>query len=70
MHMFYHCYGFSGSPKVNLREIITQKHEFTFTHKRQHGGRGEWARISGYFEPIDRERRTLVSRQSSTFTDY
>lgn len=49
----------TGTPKVNLREVITKRVNFEYTHKRQTGGRGEWAKICGYFEPIDASRNTL-----------
>lgn len=42
----------SGEPKVNYRETTTQRAEFDYTHKKQSGGAGQYAKIQGYFEPI------------------
>lgn len=42
----------TGEPKVNYRETIQQKTAFDYTHKRQSGGRGQYGKIIGYFEPI------------------
>jgi len=45
----------TGAPKVNFRETITTKCDYDYTHKRQSGGRGEYGKIIGYFEPIPEE---------------
>lgn len=42
----------TGEPKVNYREAITQKTPYDYTHKRQSGGRGQYGKIIGYFEPV------------------
>eukprot|EP00929_Paragymnodinium_shiwhaense_P119981 TRINITY_DN91892_c0_g1_i1.p1 TRINITY_DN91892_c0_g1~~TRINITY_DN91892_c0_g1_i1.p1 ORF type:complete len:752 (-),score=224.03 TRINITY_DN91892_c0_g1_i1:87-2342(-) len=42
----------TGEPKVNYKETITTKIPFDYTHKRQSGGRGQYGKIVGYFEPI------------------
>merc|ERR1719203_1011138 len=47
----------TGEPKVNYRETITQKIPYEYVHKRQSGGRGQYGKISGYFEPISMEDR-------------
>ncbi|XP_955491.1 elongation factor g 1, mitochondrial precursor [Theileria annulata] len=41
-----------GEPIVNYRETITTKAEFNYTHKRQSGGVGQYAKVIGYIEPI------------------
>ena len=41
-----------GKPEVAYREAISQKAEFNFTHKKQTGGSGQYARVAGYIEPI------------------
>jgi elongation factor G len=44
-----------GRPKVAYRETITQKIEYNYTHKKQSGGSGQFARVAGYIEPIPAE---------------
>merc|ERR1719221_106383 len=36
-----------GEPKVNYRETITMKTGYDYTHKRQSGGRGQYAKVIG-----------------------
>ncbi|MBM3611226.1 MAG: elongation factor G [Alphaproteobacteria bacterium] len=40
-----------GAPQVAYRETITQKAEVDYTHKKQSGGAGQFARIKLVFEP-------------------
>lgn len=47
----------TGEPKVNYRETITQKAGYDYTHKRQTGGRGQYGKVIGYFEPIPDEEK-------------
>uniref|UniRef100_A0A7S4PW82 Elongation factor G, mitochondrial n=1 Tax=Alexandrium monilatum TaxID=311494 RepID=A0A7S4PW82_9DINO len=47
----------TGEPKVNYRETITQKAMYDYTHKRQTGGRGQYGKVIGYFEPIPDEEK-------------
>merc|ERR1719157_320691 len=40
-----------GAPQVSYREAITQKAEIDYTHKKQSGGSGQYARVKILFEP-------------------
>ncbi|WP_075996183.1 elongation factor G [Salaquimonas pukyongi] len=40
-----------GAPQVAYRETITQAHEVDYTHKKQSGGSGQFARVKILFEP-------------------
>ena len=43
----------SGAPQVSYREAITATAEVDYTHKKQSGGSGQYARIKVTFEPKD-----------------
>jgi len=51
----YNCEVIIGKPKVAYREAITQRAEFNYTHKKQTGGSGQYARVAGFIEPIPYE---------------
>ncbi|MDA1308959.1 MAG: elongation factor G [Proteobacteria bacterium] len=42
-----------GAPQVAYRETITQIAEIDYTHKKQTGGSGQYARIKLVFEPLE-----------------
>lgn len=42
-----------GAPQVAYRETIGNKSEFNYTHKKQTGGSGQFARLAGWLAPAD-----------------
>ena len=44
-----------GQPQVAYRETITQAVEYEYTHKKQSGGAGQFAKVIGTFSPLQQE---------------
>lgn len=57
----------TGQPAVNYKETITKRLEFDYLHKKQSGGAGQYARVIGYVEPLERgEHDDSTSDDSAT----
>ncbi|MFP6606434.1 MAG: elongation factor G [Myxococcota bacterium] len=51
----YDCQVETGAPQVAYRETISRHVDFNYTHKKQTGGSGQYARVGGFVEPIPPE---------------
>jgi elongation factor G len=54
----YACEVISGKPQVAYREAIGLHSEFSYTHKKQTGGSGQYGKVAGYIEPLPAEHPT------------
>jgi elongation factor G len=45
----------TGSPNVSYKETVTARSPFSYLHKKQSGGSGQYARVVGYVEPLEEE---------------
>ncbi len=54
----FNCEVVAGQPQVAYRETISQPADFDYTHKKQTGGAGQYAKVVGTFEPLDSPDKT------------
>ena len=45
----------TGSPSVNYKETVAKRGIFSYLHKKQSGGSGQYAKVVGFVEPLDEE---------------
>lgn len=64
MEREYNCPVILGKPKVAFRETLVAPCEFDFLHKKQSGGQGQYARVTGVLEPLPPHQNTTIE-----FTD-
>lgn len=64
MEREYNCPVVLGKPKVAFRETLVQPCEFDYLHKKQSGGSGQYARVTGILEPLTGNENTNLD-----FTD-
>ena len=65
-----------GAPQVAYRETITKSTSIDYTHKKQSGGAGQFAKVVMEFEPLEKERELflkvkllVVECQKSTYQE-
>ncbi len=58
----YHAEVETGKPQVAYRETISRMAEFNYTHKKQTGGSGQYARVVGFIEPNTEENYEFVNK--------
>ena len=49
----------TGKPRVAFRRTITQHADFAYTHKKQTGGVGQYAKVVGYVESMEPDSETV-----------
>jgi elongation factor G len=54
----FNCEVVAGQPQVAYRETIGAATDFDYTHKKQTGGSGQYAKVVGTFEPLDSPDKT------------
>ncbi len=54
----YNCVVVPGRPQVKYRETITAHANFSYTHRKQTGGSGQYGKVAGFVEPLPMDHAT------------
>eukprot|EP01114_Cavostelium_apophysatum_P012776 TRINITY_DN2941_c0_g1_i1.p1 TRINITY_DN2941_c0_g1~~TRINITY_DN2941_c0_g1_i1.p1 ORF type:complete len:797 (+),score=230.10 TRINITY_DN2941_c0_g1_i1:159-2549(+) len=63
----YNVEAIVGKPQVAYRETIQDTGDFAYTHKKQTGGAGQYAKVCGFLEPVRTENEDELAE--SEFVD-
>jgi len=55
-----------GKPQVNFLETIMSKAEFSYLHKKQSGGSGQYGKVEGWLEPMDPNGEETLEFENQT----
>ncbi|VVC97317.1 unnamed protein product [Leptidea sinapis] len=66
MEREYNCPVELGKPKVAFRETMMSPCKFDYLHKKQSGGAGQYARVTGIMEPLPPDQNTLLEFNDET----
>ncbi|XP_041970384.1 elongation factor G, mitochondrial [Aricia agestis] len=66
MEREYNCPVELGKPKVAFRETLMSPCAFDYLHKKQSGGAGQYARVSGIIEPLPPHQNTVLEFSDET----
>ncbi|KAL1123911.1 hypothetical protein AAG570_001681, partial [Ranatra chinensis] len=66
MEREYNCPVVLGKPKVSFRETLVAPCSFDYLHKKQSGGAGQFARVTGVIEPLPAQQNTQLIFKDET----